>query len=61
MTKVIIQEKFNTSFGLVINVKNDRTFKVNDIIETEEGTYKINKIMFSSRPHDDDSVNLAVS
>lgn len=60
MTKVIIQEKFNTSMGLILKVKNDRLFKVNDNIETEEGEFKIKQIKFSSNPDEFGYVNLIV-
>lgn len=58
--KVIIQEKFNTSIGLILNVKNDRLFRVNDIIETQEGEFKIKQIKFSSNPDEWGHVNLIV-
>lgn len=61
MTKVIIQEKFNTTMGLIVQVKNNRIFKIGDVFDTEEGKYKINKIMFSTNPDKDGFVNLLVS
>ena len=61
MMKVIIQEKFNTTMGLIIQVKNDRIFKIGNIIKTDDSEYKINKIMFSSNPEKDGFVNLLVS
>lgn len=61
MTKVTIQEKFNTTMGLILKVENDRVFKVNDTIETDEGIYTIKRIAFSSKPESANYVNLIVS
>ena len=61
MTKVVIQEKFNTTMGLIIQVENSRIFKLGDVLDTEEGKYTINKIMFSTIPDKDGFVNLLVS
>ena len=61
MTKVNIQEKFNTSMGMVFRVKNDRVFNVNEIVEFDEGKYAIKRIVFSTNPDDTDYVNLIVS
>lgn len=60
MTKVIIQEKFNTSMGLVFRVKNDQVFKVDQIVEVEKEKYKISRIMFPTNPNDVEFVNLIV-
>ena len=61
MMKVTIQEKFNTTIGKIIKVENDRLFKVGDVIQTDEGDYKIKRIAFSSNPLEDKYVNLTVS
>ena len=61
MMKPTIQEKFNTTMGLILKVKNDRLFKVNDVIETDEGKYKIKGVTFSSKPDENEYVNLIVS
>ena len=47
--------------GLIIRVKNDRVFSVNDVVEVDEGKYTIKRIMFSTNPDDTDYVNLIVS
>jgi hypothetical protein len=60
MMKVIIKEKFNTTFGQIIRVANDRVYKVNGIIYTDDGQYTIKRIIFSSRPDDDGFINLVV-
>ena len=61
MTKVNIKEKFNTSFGLILLVDNDRTFHIGDKINTDEGQYKIEQIKFSTKPTEDNIVSLVVS
>lgn len=61
MMKVAIQEKFNTAMGLILQVKNDRIFKVDDVLDTEDGKYRIDRIAFSSNPDNDGFVNLFVS
>ena len=61
MTKVHIKDKFNTSFGLVFVVQDDKTFRVGDIIETDNGDhYSIKEFRFPSRPTDEDVVGLVV-
>ena len=59
--KVIIQKKFITTMGLIIQVKNDRIFRLHEVIDTEDGKYRIDKIMFSTKPDKDELVNLLVS
>ena len=45
MEKINIIETFNTSFGVIINVANDRPYKVNDTIEIDNDKYCISKIL----------------
>ena len=61
MTKVVIQEKFHTSMGRIFRVKNDRVFAVGEIIDFDEGKYRINRVMFSSNPDDAGYINLVVT
>ena len=61
MTKVTIEGKFNTSMGVIIKVKNDRVFKVGDVISTNDGEYKIDKLAHTPNPDYGDHVGLIVS
>ena len=61
MTKVITEGTFNTSMGLILRVKNDRVFKVGEIVSTESDKYKIDRIIPSYNPNDFEYVGLAVS
>lgn len=61
MKKVNIREKFNTTLGLIFIVKNDNIIKVNDIIDTAEGQYRVNRIQFSKDPGKLNQVGLIVS
>lgn len=55
MTETVnIIEAFNTRFGRVLTVKNDRVFRVGQTIHTNEGVYRISMI----RAHYDPEVNL---
>lgn len=60
MTKVPIQEKFNTSMGLVFRVKQGQSFSVRQVISVEDGDYRIDAILYGPNVHDD-CVNLVVS
>jgi len=46
--------------GLVIKVANDSIIKLNDKIETDDGTFTVKKIQFSTNPSDFDNVSLIV-
>lgn len=59
--KVIVCEKFHTTMGTVIQVKDDRIFKVGDEIATDDGAYKIGEIIFPTSPDKDGFVNLLVT
>ena len=61
MTKVTIEGKFNTSMGVIIKVKNDRVFNVGDVISTNDGEYKIDKLAHTPNPDYGDYVGLIVS
>lgn len=61
MTKVTIKGTFNTSMGLILWVKNDRVFKIGDVVDTEDGKYKIDRLTYSPNPDYDGYVGLVVS
>lgn len=46
----MIIEKYTTSFGTVIKVLNDRCYSIGNIIETNEGDYKIVDIVMPTTP-----------
>lgn len=60
MMKVIIQEKFNTSMGLVFRVKQDQLFRVHQVVSFETGDYRIDAILYGPNAQDD-CVYLVVS
>ena len=61
MTKVTIEGTFNTSMGLILQVKNDRVFKVGDVVNAEDGRYIIDRLTYSTNPDYDGYVGLVVS
>ncbi len=46
----MIIEKYTTSFGTVIKVLNDRYYSIGNIIDTDEGDYKIVDIVMPTTP-----------
>lgn len=54
MTKALIIEKFDTSIGLAVKVKNDRIFRVGDKLEIDSEEWTIKGITFPSRPTDEE-------
>ena len=62
MTKVHIEEKFNTSLGTIISVANNEKFKVGDRVCDDEGSvYTIVKIQMPTTPQKADTVCLIVN
>lgn len=51
MTNII--EKFNTSFGLVITVPGNKTYRVGDVVETDEGRYSVMNILMPTNRNSD--------
>lgn len=54
MMTVQLKEKYNTSMGTVLLVKNDRLFHVSEKVQTDSGAYIITGINFSTKPNNDD-------
>ncbi len=50
MMKVITEGVFNTSMGLILKVKNDREYKVGDIVNADDKMYKISRLTYSPNP-----------
>ncbi len=50
MEKTKIIEKYTLSFGTVIKVLNDRYYSIGNIIDTDEGDYKIVGIIMPTTP-----------
>ena len=54
MTKVIIKEKYKTSFGNVIQIEKSAGVKVGDNVQGDDGVvYKIKRIIMPTRPGND--------
>ena len=51
MKNVTIIDKFYTTAGLILQIKNDRIFKVGEVISAEGDKYQIQGISFSSNPN----------
>lgn len=61
MTKVNIEEKFNTSAGVVISIKTDEIISIDDILSDDNGsTYIVIGILPNTRPTNDKKINLLV-
>ena len=62
MTKVHIEEKFNTSMGIVLMVENSRNFKVGEEITCDDGNvYIIKGIQMATHPTEHEKVSLIVN
>ncbi len=50
MTKLIIKDKFTTSFGLIVEVENQGIHHVGDKVEIDEKEYFIKEIRMPTKP-----------
>lgn len=50
MMKVITEGTFNTSMGIILKVRNDREYRVGDIVIAGDKKYKIDRLTYSPNP-----------
>ena len=50
MMKVITEGIFHTSMGIILKVKNDREYRVGDIVIAGDKKYKIDRLTYSPNP-----------
>lgn len=60
MVQTDIIERFNTTMGMVVKVKNDTLYKVGDDLLAESYKYRVKKILPNTRPDDSNTICLLV-
>jgi len=61
MTRVHIEEKFNTSLGIILITENKTKYSIGErIVCDDETEYTIKGIQFGTRPNDSNMVSLIV-